>query len=141
VYVRRFALLLALVAVALTGCGGPPKLDNGYVYKKTYEPARSYVAFIPLIISCGQSCTSVIMVPYSFYDDPDYILWLKNCEPQPASRENGVIIHHRGCRQGVAYVDPIGYNEAKIGQWFDVHGVQPPRTATVNDHDKKKGKA
>lgn len=69
----RTLLVMALLIIVLGGCN---KLDSGTVISKRYEPARTYVAWMPLTMSTGKSIM-VIMVPYTIYDNEDYVLRIK----------------------------------------------------------------
>lgn len=62
--------IAAFVALVLSCM---PRLDNGVVVSKRYEPATSTVMIMPLILSNGKT-TTMIMVPYVVYDDPDWVL-------------------------------------------------------------------
>lgn len=66
------ALLLAL-AVAACGQAHP---DHGTVIAKWDTPA--FTTFIPIPMSCGKNCNTVILIPQ--YNPPTWVVRLQNCE-------------------------------------------------------------
>ena len=69
------ACLLAILCcvLCLSSCN---KLEEGDVVEKWYEPTRTYVALMPLIISNGKT-TTTIMIPYVITDYEDWCVKIK----------------------------------------------------------------
>ena len=62
-----------LGVLCLASCN---KLEEGDVVEKWYEPARTYVAVMPMTILTGKS-TTTIMVPYVVTDNEDWCVKIK----------------------------------------------------------------
>lgn len=71
-------LLVISLTTLLLGCGR--ELEEGEVIGKRYEPARNFVMLIPVVTSCGKSCTNTMMIPYLVHDDEDYILTVRGTD-------------------------------------------------------------
>lgn len=122
--------LIALVALALVGCG-EEQLTSGYVVEKKHEDARSYIVSVPLKTSevCTsirsgtstiRSCTPIyIWIPYHYTDDEDWILVLRNED-----------------RKGGAFVSKERWDEAEIGKWWERDGGE-----AIDDPNKRGDKA
>lgn len=100
------ALLVAAASAAallvLAGCGDT--LSAGRVTGKRHEPARSFVAVVPITTGCGKYGCTFIYVPFTYYDD-DWIFDLEKCDD------------HGKCKHGHSYVVPTVWNEKKIGDY------------------------
>lgn len=70
--------LLAILCcvLCLTSCN---RLEEGYVVEKWYEPTDTYVAFMPLVISNGNTTTTIIM-PYIITDYEDWCVKIKGID-------------------------------------------------------------
>lgn len=66
-------LVMLCCILCLTSCN---KLKEGYVVEKWYEPTRTYVTLMPLVISNGKS-TTTIMMPYVITDYEDWCIKIK----------------------------------------------------------------
>lgn len=117
-------LVAGCVAVALAGLGylavdwlTEDKLECGTVTGKLYEPANTYVAFIPITMSCGKNCFTTTMIPYTVFDGEDYKLKLRDGE-----------------RRGVAYVSPAEYERVHVGDFFNAK-----ETADRNNRKERRG--
>jgi hypothetical protein len=65
---KKYLIILVLTVALLIGCSKPP-LHNTQVLDKQYEPANITTVIMP--ISTGKM---TIYVPYTIYDDEDYVL-------------------------------------------------------------------
>ena len=69
--------LLSVLFVVLFCSACTPQLKQGTVVNKAHEPERTYVSLMPIMIGCGKNCFTTMMIPYSVYDDEDFILTVK----------------------------------------------------------------
>lgn len=71
---KILVITIVLFGLLLSGCGN--ELKQGEVYEKEFKPAYNQLMFIPVVISNGKTC-STILVPY-FYHYPDrYVIRIK----------------------------------------------------------------
>jgi len=61
-------ILIVIMLACLLGCSKPP-LHNTRVLDKQYEPARSTLIMMPMMVG-----KVMIMIPVMLYDDEDYVL-------------------------------------------------------------------
>lgn len=61
-----------LLILTFTACSN--QLSEGEIISKRYEPERTFVMLVPMIYSCGNNCTSTMMIPYWVHDDEDYVI-------------------------------------------------------------------
>lgn len=71
---RKFAILLT--TLLLTGCGSP-KLTEGEVYDKEFTKAYTATTIMPVTISNGKSCHT-IMIPYIYHYDDSYSISIRD---------------------------------------------------------------
>ena len=71
--VLKNTLYVLLVVVFLQSCN---KLEKGTVVNKHYEPERTYLQMMPIVISNGKT-TTTMLIPYYITDNEDYVLHVK----------------------------------------------------------------
>lgn len=67
-----FVLFIVISCSACT-----PQLEKGTIVNKSYEPENTFISLMPIMIGCGKNCFTTMMIPYSVYDDEDFILTVK----------------------------------------------------------------
>lgn len=87
-------IIFIMVAMVMLSCN---HLEKGTVLKKEYEPKRSYVSFIPMII--GKVTT---LIPYVITDNEDFVLTVEG-------EYNGEIVHEN------VYVTKKCYEQMQAG--------------------------
>jgi hypothetical protein len=65
----------AMLTVLLSGCGR--ELTEGEIIDKRHEPESTFVMLIPMVVSCGKTCTTTILIPYVVHDDEDWVLVIR----------------------------------------------------------------
>ena len=98
------AIILLLLFVSVS-CSG---IDSGVIVRKEYQPARTYTMLLPLTVSTKYP----ILVPYTIYDDADYVLLLE---------KNG--------ETGRVFVSESVFKSVSIGNYF--------RGVTVKENNRK----
>lgn len=74
---RNSTITCLLAILCFVSCSKTvPKLKEGYVIEKWYEPTRTYVTMMPMVVSNGKSST-VIMIPFSITDYADWCLKIR----------------------------------------------------------------
>jgi len=72
---KILVIIIVLSGLLLSGCGN--ELKQGEVYEKEFKPAYDQLMFIPVVISNGKTCMT-ILTPY-FYHYPDrYVIRIKS---------------------------------------------------------------
>lgn len=90
---------ITALALCLTmGCEEP--LTEGTVTEKQYEPAHTFVALLPVTMG-----NSTIMIPYTHYDDEDFILVVEG-------ERDGKVIRQR------LYVSGHIWNRLEVGEMY-----------------------
>ena len=96
-------LLILMLPVLFWDC---EKLRYGNVIKKWYEPARTYMVFMPVM--CGKS---TIIVPYIMYDDQDWCIQVEG-----VGTKNNLV-------KQTYYVPKAQFDSLAIGSFLCVDGV------------------
>jgi len=89
---------------AVYGCA--PLITEGEIYQKVYEPDRTWVMLMPIVIPSGKS-TTTILVPMFMHDDEDFIVKIKQYDQTQAKEIKESL-----------YVSEEVYNTVKVGDWF-----------------------
>ena len=97
-----------------------PKLTAGEVINKHYEPARTYVAMMPIATSTGKT-TITTMVPYVIYDNEDWVVTIGG------TREDGEYDTKR------IYITESYFNSVEYGDWIELEGH-----VTIDPETKRK---
>jgi len=120
---KRSCVLAVAFSALLAGCGR--QLTEGEIVSKHHEPAQDIMMFIPIAMSCGQNCTTTMMIPYWVHDDEDWILTVTGQD------EKGRTLTEDW------YVTEQEYNAAPVGR----HEVFDGKTASKSDEHEKLRKA
>ena len=80
-------LLLLFSVVLFLGCKSQPKLDEGIVIHKRYEPARTFIFHTPVQVG-----KSTILIPHIVYDNEDYVLTVTNSAPELKNVTNNIYV-------------------------------------------------
>lgn len=109
-------IIFLFICLILISCN---KLEEGTIIEKKYEPARTYVMLMPMIIFTGKS-TTTIMIPYVIYDNEDFIIKVKGYDNEGKYREENF------------YISKIEYDKLNVGQYICVKGK-----CTEDNNNKK----
>ena len=104
-------LLFATILLVLVSCGS---VDNGVIIKKEHQPARTYTTLLPVTFFTGKT-TITTLIPYTIYDDEDYVLLLKNKDDK-----------------GKVFVTKSIWDSVSIGEYFE--------GATIEENNRKERK-
>lgn len=105
---RRFwfacILLLYLLSLSIMGCG--EQIKEGEIYNKVHEPATQTLMMMPMTITNGKTCTTVI-TPMWIYDDEDWIIYIKKFNEEKQRYNTRTF-----------YVNEQTFNSVAVGEWF-----------------------
>jgi len=99
-------------------------INEGEVYAKEYEPARTQLIMTPMIVSTGKT-TITTMTPMYVYDDEDYVIHIHKFNEETQEFDTNTF-----------YTDNVTYNQINVGDWF----VYDEELYTADDPDIKKRK-
>ena len=105
---------LILVTIALFVLASCSDIDRGIIIKKEHQPARTYTTLLPVTVFTGKT-TTTMLIPYTIYDDEDFVLWLKNEDDA-----------------GKVFVTKSTFHSVGIGEYFD--------GATIEENNRKERK-
>lgn len=106
---KHVIAFLAFLAVA--ACS-EPKLTEGRVVAKEYEPERTWVAMVPFVISTGNSFRTMYF-PMTYRDDEDFIVVIEG-----TSAEGNVV------RERLYVEDEVHWNAIQLGEWVSVKNAR-----------------
>jgi len=112
--------ILIILILFVFGCN---KLESGTVVGKRYEEARTYVTIIPITISNGKT-TSIVPIPYTIYDDEDYIISISG-------------IHNGEIKYEEYYVDKETFDQYDINFTFKTQNYHNEDTGNSKTRVKK----
>lgn len=119
-------LILGFLLKGVIGGIFDEDLKEGIITSKEHQEAETSIALTPMIVPGPNNTSTTIMIPYTIYDDEDYILHLENCEESTDGRK---------CETGKVYVDQNTYEAYAEGEFFGDTGEGA--IVSTEDPDKK----
>ncbi len=102
---KKAFFIVAVFTVLLTSCA--PKIKEGEVYAKDYNPAHTAVILMPIVHSAGKTTYTTLVPMFFFYPDSWYISYRAFNEKR-----------HKW-DSATVWVTRETYDLAQIGGWYE----------------------
>jgi len=120
---KKMAFVIAVFAVLLTSC--TPKIKEGEIYDKDFQPAHTTMIMMPIVHSAGKTTFTTLVPMWFFYPDAWYISY--RAFNQKSNKWDSATV----------WVNREVYELSQIGDWYERKENDLDEQPRVRQKDKE----